>query len=163
MGSRERVFTILVVEDHGFIASEFEDAVRRNGGRVLGPAARVSEALALIEAAPCDGALLDITLEHGETAYPVAERLRAKRIPFAFVTGWDGDFGEPYCDAPVLRKPFGEAELDRCLRMLIDRMLHPARTLETMPSRPGSNHASNATGSSGTPGTNVTDSPKKHP
>jgi len=49
----------------------------------------------LIEAAPCDAALLDITLEHGETAYPVAERLRAKRIPFAFATGWDGDFGEP--------------------------------------------------------------------
>ena len=126
MGARERVFTILVVEDHGLIASEFEDAVRRNGGGVLGPATRVSEALALIEAAPCDAALLDITLEYGETVYPVAERLRAKRIPFAFVTGWDGDFGGPYGDAPVLRKPFGEAELDRCLRMLIDRMLHPA-------------------------------------
>jgi len=27
---------------------------------------------------------------------------------------------------PVLRKPFGEAELDRCLRMLMGRMLHPA-------------------------------------
>jgi DNA-binding response OmpR family regulator len=126
MGSRERVFTILVVEDHRFIASEFEDAVRRNGGRVLGPAARVSEALALLDAASCDAALLDVTLEHGETVYPVAERLRAKRIPFAFVTGWDGDFGGPYGDPPVLRKPFGEAELDRCLRLLIDRMLHLA-------------------------------------
>jgi DNA-binding response OmpR family regulator len=126
MGSRKGVFTILVVEDQAFIASEFEDAVRRNGGRVLGPAARISEALALIEAAPCDAALLDVTLERGETVYPVAERLYSKHIPFAFVTGWDGDFGEPYGDAPVLRKPFGEAELDRCLRMLIDRMLHPA-------------------------------------
>ena len=126
MGSRERGFTILVVEDHGFIASEFEDAVRRNGGRVIGPATRVSEALALIEATPCDAALLDVTLERGETVYPVAERLYAKRIPFAFVTGWDGDLAEPYANAPVLRKPFGEAELDRCLRMLIDRMLHPA-------------------------------------
>ena len=126
MGSRERVFTILVVEDHGVIALEIEDAVRRNGGRVLGPAARVSEALALIERASCDAALLDIRLGNGETVYPVAERLYAKRIPFAFVTGWDGDFDEPYGDAPVLRKPFGEAELDRCLRMLIDRMLHAA-------------------------------------
>ena len=126
MGSRERVFTILVVEDHPFIASEFEDAVRRNGGHVLGPAARVSEALALIDAAPCDAALLDVTLEHGETVYAVAERLRAKRIPFAFVTGSDDGFAERYDDAPVLRKPFREAELDRCLRMLIGRMLHPA-------------------------------------
>ena len=126
MGSRERVFTILVVEDHGVIALEIEDAVRRNGGRVLGPAARVSEALALIETASCNAALLDIRLGNGETVYPVAERLYAKRIPLAFVTGWDGDFDEPYGDAPVLRKPFREAELDRCLRMLIDRMLHAA-------------------------------------
>jgi len=126
MGSLGRVFTILVVEDHSVIALEIEDAVRRNGGRVLGPAVRVSEALALIETGPCDAALLDIKLGHGETVYAVAERLRAKRIPFAFVTGWDGDFAEPYGDAPVLRKPFGEAELDRCLRMLIHRMLHPA-------------------------------------
>jgi CheY-like chemotaxis protein len=126
MGSLERAFTILVVEDHGFIASEIEDAIRRNGGRVLGPATRVSEALTLIEAASSDGALLDVSLEHGEPVYPVAERLRAKRIPFAFVTGSIRDFDERYSDVPVLRKPFGEAELDRCLRILIDRILHPA-------------------------------------
>jgi DNA-binding response OmpR family regulator len=126
MLSRKRVFTILVVEDHCFIASEFEDAVRRNGAHVLGPVARVSQALELIEAAPCDAALLDVTLEHGETVYPVAERLRTKHIPFAFVTGSDEEFGEPYDHAPVLRKPFKEAELDNCLRMLIDRTLHPA-------------------------------------
>jgi DNA-binding response OmpR family regulator len=126
MGSLERAFIVLVVEDHGLIASEIEDAIRRNGGRVLGPATRVSEALALIEAAPCDAALLDVSLEHGEAVYPVAEWLRAKRIPFAFVTGSVRDFDERYGDAPVLRKPFGEAELDSCLRILIDRMLHPA-------------------------------------
>jgi CheY-like chemotaxis protein len=126
MHSREQVFTILVVEDHGVIALEFEDAIRRHGGLVLGPAGRVSDALALIETTECDAALLDITLEYGETVYPVAERLYAKRIPFAFVTGWEGGLGERYGNAPVLRKPFGEAELDQCLRMLIDRMLQPA-------------------------------------
>ncbi len=84
MGSRERVFTILVVEDHGFIASEFEDAVRRNGGRVLGPAARVSEALALIEAAPCDAALLDITLKRDDIKPARIRRFRSNwRIPLA--------------------------------------------------------------------------------
>jgi CheY-like chemotaxis protein len=126
MDSFARDFTILVVEDQDFIASEFDDAVRRNGGRVLGPATRVFEALALIETARCDGALLDVHLRYGETVFPVAERLYADRIPFAFVTGWEEDFGEPYGDVPVLRKPFGEVELDRCLRMLMDGMLHPA-------------------------------------
>ncbi len=126
MDALERDFTILVVEDQGFIASEFDDAVRRNGGRVLGPATRVSEALALIETARCDGALLDVHLGNGEMVFPVAEQLYAERIPFVFVTGSEEDFGEPYGDVPVLRKPFGEAELDRCLRMLMDGMLHPA-------------------------------------
>jgi hypothetical protein len=56
--------------------------------------------------------------------FPVAERLYAERIPFVFVTGSEEDFGEPYGDVPVLRKPFGE-ELDRYLRMLMDG-LHPA-------------------------------------
>jgi len=126
MGSPGRAFTILVVEDHGVMALELEEAIRKHGGFVLGPAARVSDALALIDTTQCDAALLDIKLQYGETAYPVAERLCAKRIPFAFVTGWDREFGGRYGDAPVLRKPFGEAELDGCLRMLIDRMLHPA-------------------------------------
>ena len=45
----KRDFTILVVEIRFLSASEFSDAVRRNGGAVLGPATRVSEALALIE------------------------------------------------------------------------------------------------------------------
>jgi CheY-like chemotaxis protein len=125
MGSPGRAFTILVVEDHSVIALEIEDAVRRNGGRVLGPAVRVSEALALINTSPCDAALLDIKLGHGETVYAVAERLHAKRIPFAFVTGWDRDIAEPYGDAPVLRKPFGEAELDNCLWALIGTMPQP--------------------------------------
>jgi DNA-binding response OmpR family regulator len=133
MGVLGRAFTILVVEDHSVIALEIEDAVHRNGGRVLGPAIRVSEALSLIETASCDAALLDIKLGHGETVYPVAERLHAKRIPFAFVTGWDANVGGPYHDAPVLRKPFGGAELDRCLRALIGSMRHPAEKREAIP------------------------------
>ena len=48
--------------------------------------------------------------------FPVAERLYAEGIAFVFVTGCEEDFGKPYGDEPVLRKPFGEAELDRCVR-----------------------------------------------
>ena len=39
MGSLSRAFTILIVEDYALIALEVEDAVRRNGGQVLGPVA----------------------------------------------------------------------------------------------------------------------------
>jgi len=119
MGSRERAFAVLIVEDQALIALNIEDVVRRIGSGAVGCAARVSDALTLIETTPWDAALLDIRLAQGETVYPVAERLRAKAIPFAFVTAWDGDIDPRYCDVPVLRKPFGEAELESCLRTLL--------------------------------------------
>jgi len=126
MCSRAQPFTILIVEDYALIALEMEDAVRRNGGQVLGPAAQIPDALALIETAACDAALLDIKLANGETVYAVAERLEAKAVPFAFITAWDGEIDERFAHAPVLRKPFGEADLDRCLQVLIGSMPHPA-------------------------------------
>ncbi len=126
MCSRARACSVLIVEDYALIALEIEDAVRRNGGQVLGPAAQIPDALALIEANACDAALLDVRLAHGETVYAVAERLDAKAIPFAFITAWDGDIDERFAHAPVLRKPFGEADLDHCLRVLIGSVPHPA-------------------------------------
>jgi len=119
-------FTILIVEDYSLIALEMEDAVRRKGGHVLGPAASIRDALALTEITACDAALLDVRLAHGETVYAVAERLEAKGVPFAFITAWDGAIDERFAQTPVLRKPFGEADLDRCLEALIGRLPHPA-------------------------------------
>jgi CheY-like chemotaxis protein len=126
MCSRARAFTVLIVEDYALIALEIEDAVRRNGGQVLGPVAQIPDGLALIETDGCDAALLDIRLAQGETVYAVAERLHAERVPFAFITAWDGEIDARFAHAPLLRKPFGEAELDRCLRQLISCMPHPA-------------------------------------
>jgi CheY-like chemotaxis protein len=125
MRSPARAFTILVVEDYALIALEMEDAVRRNGGQVLGPAAGIPDALSLIETAGCDAALLDIKLSHGETVYAVAERLDSKGIPFAFITAWDGDIDPRFAHALVLTKPFGETDLDHCLQALIGSMPRP--------------------------------------
>ena len=130
MGSLSRAFTILIVEDYALIALEVEDAVRRNGGRVLGPVATVAHAIRLLDTVQCDAALLDIKLMHGETTCSVAERLQARRIPFAFVTGWDGDIGPRFAQTPVLRKPFGEAELDACLRALMGGVPAPVGARE---------------------------------
>jgi CheY-like chemotaxis protein len=126
MRSRERAFTILIVEDQRLIALNIEDVVRNLGSSAVGYAARLSDALALIETASWDMALLDLKLPEGQTTYPAAERLRAKGVPFAFLTAWDGEIDAAYSDAPVLRKPFGEAQLEGCLRMLIGKMTHPA-------------------------------------
>ena len=116
---KERGFSILVVEDQPLIALSIENVVREFGASVVGSAARLSDALTLIETASWDAALLDVTLAQGETVYPAAERLQVKGVPFAFLTAWDGDMDPRYLDAPVLRKPFSEAELESCLQMLI--------------------------------------------
>ncbi len=119
-------FAILIVEDQALIALEIEDAVRRKGADVVGSAARLSEALTLIETASWDAALLDIKLADGEAVYPVAERLHVKGVPFAFLTAWDGDIDARYCDVPVLSKPFSLAELESCLHTLFGGRFKPA-------------------------------------
>ena len=119
-------FTILIVEDQALIALSIEDVARGIGSCGVGTAARVAEALTLIETASWDAALLDIKLAQDETVYPVAEQLRAKHVPFAFVTAWDGEVDPRFADVPVLQKPFGEADLASCLRMLIDSRVRPA-------------------------------------
>jgi len=126
MGSRERAWAILIVEDQAIIASHIEDVVKRIGGGFVGCAGRISDALNILETTSWDAALLDLRLAHGEMVYPVAERLHAHGIPFAFVTAWEGEIESAYKDVPVLRKPFGEAELEECLRALIAQVPQPA-------------------------------------
>ena len=55
----------------------------------MGPAATVDDALDLIEATKgLDCAVLDLNLQ-GEMAYPVADELLARKVPFVFATGYD--------------------------------------------------------------------------
>ncbi|WP_434381048.1 hypothetical protein [Melittangium boletus] len=52
-----------------------------------------------------DGALLDIRLWDG-LVYPVAEALRARAIPFVFVSGFEPEFiPERFQDVPLCMKP----------------------------------------------------------
>lgn len=97
---------LLVVEDEVFVAMLIEDVLEGAGGAVIGPAARVDEALALIEAENPDGALLDVNLG-GELVYPVAEALARLEIPFVFVTGYGAEgIAAPFKGRPTIKKPF---------------------------------------------------------
>lgn len=80
---------VLLVEDEYFIVVELHSALEARGAEVIGPAATVKDALALLAGAGhLDGAVLDINLR-GELAYPVADALLARGIPFVFTTGYD--------------------------------------------------------------------------
>jgi CheY-like chemotaxis protein len=98
---------ILVVEDEMFVAMLVEDLLADLGCEVVGPASSVDQALKLlINAAPLDGALLDVNLGQ-EKVYPVAEALRRNQVPYIFVTGY-GTAGleQAYRNDPTIQKPF---------------------------------------------------------
>ncbi len=97
---------LLVVEDEYLIALELVDALERRGATVVGPVPDVPHALGLLAGtARLDGALLDIRLWDG-LVYPVAEALRARAIPFVFVSGFEPEFiPERFRDVPLCTKP----------------------------------------------------------
>ena len=78
---------ILIVEDDNILAINLADGLTRNEAKVIGLAATVTDALDLIGSADLDGAILDINLG-GKAAFPVADALADRHIPFIFVTGY---------------------------------------------------------------------------
>jgi DNA-binding response OmpR family regulator len=79
---------ILVVEDDYLVAMDIVRALERAGAEVVGPAPAVEAALNALEQTVLDGAILDINLG-GEMAFPVADALMARGVPFIFATGYD--------------------------------------------------------------------------
>ncbi len=102
---------VLVVEDELLVAIEIQSLLDDLGCEVVGPVATVREALDVIRGQELDGAVLDVNLQ-GEHAYAAAEALRARSVPFVFVTGYTNLPGPPppLETAPQLRKPFSAAQ-----------------------------------------------------
>jgi len=66
----------------------------------------VSEALVEADKGGFDIAILDVNLK-GESVWPVATRLREKKVPFVIATGGHVDPPPPeFNDAPVIEKPY---------------------------------------------------------
>ncbi len=79
---------VLVVEDEYLVAMDMSAYLEAAGAHVVGPASNVNAALEAVAHAELDGAVLDVNLR-GEMAYPVADALTARGIPFVFTTGYD--------------------------------------------------------------------------
>src|SRR5215213_2242767 len=80
----------LVVEDEYLIAADLAAFLEAQGIEVIGPAASVNEALALLESDTdgLHGAVLDVNLQD-DRVYPVADVLMSRGVPFVFTTGYD--------------------------------------------------------------------------
>ena len=105
---------ILVVEDLMLIALDLAGTIEDLGGDVCGTAATVREAMRAIEEERPDGVLLDINLA-GESAFPIAEELMRRGIPFIFMTGYD-ELPADFARKPFLTKPFDYAEVRTRMR-----------------------------------------------
>lgn len=105
-GRRPQDCRVLVVEDEYVIAFHLCQSLREAGMTVVGPAANVADALALLARTPeLDGAVLDVNLG-GEPAYPVADALQARGVPFLLATGYDlSVMPERYAGVTYVQKP----------------------------------------------------------
>ncbi len=109
---------VLLVEDELLISCMLEDILEDLGCTLVGPAARVDQALALVAAEAIDAVVLDVSLNE-ELSYPVADALIARGIPFMFSTGYDKDrLRDGYKSFAMLQKPFHPTELANVLMTL---------------------------------------------
>lgn len=102
---------VLVVEDEAILSMLLQDFLEDLGCSIVGPAHTLPEALPLAEEATIDIALIDVNLQRIE-AFPVADILVQRGIPFVFMSG-DDDLqrNDTYGQRPVLRKPFAMREV----------------------------------------------------
>lgn len=103
------------------VAWVMEETLAVLGCEVVGPAARVHQALAMAKADGIDAAVLDVNL-NGEMSFPVADALAARGVPFAFTTGYSQDsLPVGYRHVPMLQKPYTQQKLADTLEQLLVR------------------------------------------
>ena len=97
---------ILIVEDEIIIALGLAFSVRELGGKVVGPATTVRQALEILDNEFVAAAILDANLPDGCIA-PVALRLAAAGVPFVLHTGtgMPSEMRTFSPDVPVIMKP----------------------------------------------------------
>jgi light-regulated signal transduction histidine kinase (bacteriophytochrome)/CheY-like chemotaxis protein len=113
---------VLVVEDQMLIAMDLETILAAHGAAEVAAVASASEALARLEWFAPTVAILDVNLG-AETSESVADALTARRVPFAFATGYgDRSIIPPrFAGIPVVRKPYEAVAIVGQVSRLLDR------------------------------------------
>jgi CheY-like chemotaxis protein len=101
-----------LVEDEVFLALDMADILEDAGYVVVGPCVRLSEALQMVEDHEIDAALLDVNLDDDQTSAPIANTLRQRNIPFAYVTAChSSDIEDFRADDAIIQKPVSKSAL----------------------------------------------------
>lgn len=103
---------VLLVEDNMIIALDLEGVLIKLGAGKVTLASTVAAGLEAIAEARPDFAILDLNLG-AETSLPVAETLKAQKIPFVFGTGFgdQADLPAELAGTPIISKPYSERAL----------------------------------------------------
>jgi DNA-binding NtrC family response regulator len=127
---------ILIVEDECYLALDLANAVEDWRGEVVGPAATVAEAMALLDARDVDAAILDSQLADRDVT-PLALELSQRGVPFVISTGTGLPPGlaSSLPNVAVVMKP---ARAVTVLECLLNEIRKPARrsVLEPRPRNP---------------------------
>ena len=123
VGTVQRAATgrrVLLLEDNLILAMDMVESLTRLGADDVESAATVERAMDAINAQDFDAAVLDMNIR-GTVSFDVAEALRAKGVPFVFVTGYGEKMALPdsIADTPVLNKPVDDGTLSRALGELL--------------------------------------------
>ena len=114
---------VMILEDEVLVAFDLAGIVEDAGCEVVGPFHAVPEALAALDNCVPDLAILDVNLG-ADTSEPVAQKLEAMNVPFAFSTGYSsGKSKVParFPKAPCLSKPVQPAQIVRLIRDALER------------------------------------------
>ena len=111
---------ILVVEDEYMLADELQTELSDLGATVVGPAGTIEDAIHLIVSdVRIDGAILDVNL-CGESVFPAADALTARKVPFLFATGYDQSvMPSRFADTVLCEKPINIRLITRAVRQIV--------------------------------------------
>jgi two-component sensor histidine kinase/DNA-binding response OmpR family regulator len=106
---------VLVVEDEALVGMLTTSMVREMGYAALGPLTNIADARAVIARDEFDVAVIDLNL-NGMPAYPSADALHSKGVPFVFVTGYAPDaIDRRFSHVPLIQKPIPKDQLARII------------------------------------------------
>jgi len=116
---KQQPVRILIVEDEPIIALTLQDLLVEAGFEVVCVTGKLQRALAVIEGAGCDAAIVDANLG-GVSTSSAALALATRRVPFIVLSGYSseqlqGDFPS----ARFLRKPCRPDKLIHTLKAMV--------------------------------------------
>lgn len=114
----------LVVEDEALVGMLTMHMVKEMGYSIVGPMTNIADANAVIGKDDFDVAIIDLNL-NGVPAYPLADALHTRGVPFVFVTGYAQDsIDRRFSHIPIVQKPIPREDLANAIaRVVTDKSM----------------------------------------